>query len=144
MDEWDRKVKRYFRECDSHNAAEEFINERSASLQAFKTNRPLSDEGIHGGRKTIKDIQFVNSWQNKIYGTVHEDGSAAQLKCVSDEAGNYMDVCKKIELLEKYIQQETDEESLLLGQQLRSKWMEEKETQHGKVVATINKLEASA
>jgi len=140
MNEWRSKVKRYSHKRDSHHVGEKFMNNRSASLESFKTQRPLSDEGIHGGRKAIKDIQFVNNWQNKFYGAVHDDTSAAQMKIVADEAGNYMDVCKKIELLDEYMTSETDEHSLQSAQHLRNKWTNEKQEQRGKVILSLESL----
>jgi len=140
IDEWCKTVKRDCRDHGFKKASEEFTNDRSSSLQTFKTERPLSDEGIHGGRKTIKDIQFVNVWQNKLYGMVHENSSAAQMKVVADEAGNYMDVCKRIELLDDYILQEEAESELLLAQQLREKWVNEKGLVKSKVIENIDML----
>ena len=98
----------------------------------MKKNRPLSDEQIHSGRKTMKQIDFLNKWENK-----HADES---FKKVSEVTGNFMDTCSEIELLEQYISEETDPSNRENAKKLLSNWKRAREEEKNALINIIDSL----
>lgn len=126
-----KKLKRSLRGA-SRSKPEEFAVEKKNQLIHLKTNRPLSDEQIHSGRKTMKAIDYLNRWENK--------QSDESIKEISEATGNFMDTCSEIELLELYIDQETDPSKRDDATVLLSKWKNAREEQKIKLLDTIESL----
>ena len=112
--------------------AQKFEKDKSEKLNSFMHVRPLSDEQIHSGRKTIKEIDFLNKWEKK--------KSGEQLKRISDETGNFMDRISAIRLLGQYLDQESDESKRNESRSLLEQWQKDKEQEKSKLLQSINSL----
>ncbi len=117
---------------DGSKHALKFEKDKSEKLNSFMHVRPLSDEQIHSGRKTIKEIDFLNKWEKK--------KSGEQLKRISDETGNFMDRISAIRLLEQYLDQESDESKRNESRSLLEQWQKDKEQEKSKLLQSINSL----
>jgi hypothetical protein len=125
------KLKRSLRSASRTDPVAFAITKRE-ELTYFKKNRPLSDEQIHSGRKTMKEIDYLNKWEKK-----HSDES---IKKISEVTGYFMDTCSEIELLELYIDQETDPSKRDEASMLLSKWKNAREEEKIKLLNTIGSL----
>jgi len=112
-----------------------FERDKSEKLNTFMYERPLSDEQIHTGRKTIKEIDFLNKWEKK--------HSGKQFKKLGDETGNFMDRISAIRLLEQYLAEETDASKKNETESLIENWKKEKELEKIKLLQSINPLNTS-
>jgi CHAD domain-containing protein len=117
---------------DGSKHALKFEKDKSEKLNSFMHVRPLSDEQIHSGRKTIKEIDFLNKWEKK--------KSGEQLKRISDETGNFMDRISAIRLLGQYLDQESDESKRNESRSLLEQWQKDKEQEKSKLLQSINSL----
>ena len=127
-----RKLKKMVKSKKQNEHVRKFAADKNHKLISFRNERPLSDEQIHAGRKTIKEIDFLNKWEkNKT-----DEG----MKKVSDETGNYMDTCSAIKLLRLYIEQETDDSKRKDGDVLLTQWENDKEAEKIKLLASIDSL----
>ena len=115
---------------DNHSA--KFEKDKNEKMNSFRYERPLSDEQIHDGRKTIKKIDFLNKWEKR-----NSDG---KLKKLSDETGNFMDRISAINLLQKYIDEETDESKRSEAVSLLDSWKQSKDEEKIKLLAVIDSL----
>lgn len=131
------KLHKKSRLLQSHSV-EKFSKEKNETLHVFKNQRPLGDEQIHNGRKSIKEIDYVNSWLSKQDNLPHEIASEKTLKKVTDDTGNFMDVVSAIKLLDEYISQEPDEANRTAANVLRTRWIEEKEEEKNKLIKSID------
>ena len=109
-----------------------FAADKNDKIILLRNERPLSDEQIHTGRKTIKEIDFLNKWENK----KTDEG----MKKVSDETGNFMDTCSAIKLLRLYIEQETDDAKRKDAEILQTQWENQKEEEKIKLLNSIDSL----
>ena len=126
-----KKLKRSLRDA-SPGISVKFAAEKKEEIDHLKKNRPLSDEQIHSGRKTMKQIDFLNKWENK-----HADES---FKKVSEVTGNFMDTCSEIELLEQYISEETDPSNRENAKKLLSNWKRAREEEKNALINIIDSL----
>jgi CHAD domain-containing protein len=117
---------------DGKKHALKFEKDKSEKLNSLMHVRPLSDEQIHSGRKTIKEIDFLNKWEKK--------NSGEQLKRISDETGNFMDRISAIRLLEQYLDKESDESKRNESRSLLEQWQKDKEQEKSKLLQSINSL----
>jgi hypothetical protein len=116
--------------ANKHSA--KFEKEKNEKMKSFRFERPLSDEQVHSGRKTMKEIDFLNKWEKR-----NSDG---KLKQLSDETGNFMDRISAINLLESYIHEETDESKRNEAASLLEEWKHMKEKEKIKLLAVIDSL----
>jgi CHAD domain-containing protein len=133
-----KHIKKNADPLSNNHSADEFIKEKGEYLDSFRSLRPLNDEQIHDGRKTIKEIQFVSRWQNKKSGTQGNVEADEKMKKLSDETGNFIDTCKGLDLLDMYIQQEEDEENRSKALELRNTWINTKEQDRNNLIAAID------
>ena len=127
-----KKLKRSLKSKKQKEHARKFAADKNHMIISFRNERPLSDEQIHTGRKTIKEIDFLNKWENN----KTDEG----MKKVSDETGNFMDSCSAINLLRLYIEQESDEPKRKDAEVLLTQWENNKETEKIKLLASIGSL----
>lgn len=127
-----RKLKKSLKGKKQNEHALKFAADKNDLIISFRNERPLSDEQIHTGRKTIKEIDFLNKWENK----KTDEG----IKKVSDETGNFMDTCSAIKLLKLYIEQETDEAKRNDADILLTQWENDKEAEKIKLLTSIDSL----
>ena len=127
-----KKLKRSLKSKKQNEHARKFAADKNHMIISFRNERPLSDEQIHTGRKTIKEIDFLNKWENN----KTDEG----MKKVSDETGNFMDSCSAINLLRLYIEQESDEPKRKDAEVLLTQWENDKETEKIKLLASIGSL----
>jgi len=146
--EWQRKyhldvIKKQFAELEksldnsNHHPKKHALNfekDKNVTLTSFIHERPLSDEQIHSGRKTVKQIDFLNRWEKK--------NSDVLMKKLSDETGYYMDRISAIRLLEQYLTEEADESKKNETELLLEKWKQDKEDEKRKLLENINSLSA--
>jgi len=111
-----------------------FEKQTDQTLRSFVHERPISDEKIHSGRKTIKEIGFLNKWE--------KNSSDEQMKKLSDETGNYMDRINSIKLLEQYLSEETDESKKNGAESILSDWKADKEREKINLLKHIDSLPA--
>jgi hypothetical protein len=109
-----------------------FEKNKNESLASFMHARPISDDQIHRGRKTIKQIDFLNKWEKRY--------SAGQMKKLSDEAGNFMDRISAIRLLERYIAQETDASKKKDAELVLENWKSSKDLEKDQLLKSIDLL----
>ena len=109
-----------------------FAEEKNNKFSLLKNERPLSDDQIHSGRKTMKEIDYLNKWENK--------NSDEGMKKLSDETGQFMDSISAIKLLEQYIKQEGDETNRKDANALLTIWKKEKEHEKIKLMNNIDTL----
>ena len=122
-----------------HRPNRKFIKEKNEGLVSFQNERPLGDEQIHEGRKTVKEIQFVNDWKMK-----HQQEDAGlimsdDLKRISDQAGDFMDICSAIQLLEMYIASESNDENRNAAITLLNEWKAKKDEQRSRLFESMRK-----
>jgi CHAD domain-containing protein len=111
-----------------------FEKQKDQTLSSFVHERPISDEKIHSGRKTIKEIGFLNKWE--------KNSSDEQMKKLSDETGNYMDRINAIKLLDQYLSEETDESNKNKAELILSDWKADKEQEKINLLKRIDSLPA--
>lgn len=131
-------LKKSLNKAKKHNKkhALRFEKHKDESLSSFIHERPLSDEVIHSGRKTIKEIGFLNKWQN--------NSSVDEMNNLSDETGNYMDTITAIHLFEQYISEQSDESKKNEGEAILLKWKANKDHDKIHLLKSIDSLEANA
>ena len=127
-----RKLKKSLKSKKQNEHTRKFAADKNHMIISFRNERPLSDEQIHSGRKTIKEIDFLNKWENN----KTDEG----MKKISDETGNFMDTCSAINLLRLYIEQETDEAKRKDADKLLNQWENEKEAEKIKLLTIIDSL----
>jgi hypothetical protein len=126
-----KKLEQSFNEKNRTNKPSlKFERDKNKKLNSFMHERPLSDEQIHSGRKTIKEIDFLNKWENK--------KSGGQMKKLSDESGNFMDIISEIRLLEQYIDNVPDESKKNEAEVLLAAWKNNKEQEKIKLLGIID------
>jgi hypothetical protein len=111
-----------------------FEKQKDQTLSSFVHDRPISDEKIHSGRKTMKEIGFLNKWE--------KNSSDQEMKKLSDETGNYMDRINAIRLLEQYLSDETDESNKKEAELILSGWKVDKEQEKINLLKRIDSLPA--
>ena len=126
-----KKLKRSLRGA-SPTTSVKFASEKKEEIDHLKKNRPLSDEQIHSGRKTMKQIDYLNKWERK--------NSDESFKKVSEVTGNFMDTCSAIELLEQYINEETDPSKRDDATMLLSNWKRAREEEKNALITIIDAL----
>jgi hypothetical protein len=111
-----------------------FAVKKNDKIISLKNVRPLSDDQIHSGRKTLKEIDYLNKWENK--------NSDEGMKKLSEETGQFMDSISAIKLLEQYIEQEKNETDRNAANELLAKWKKDKEGEKIKLLNSIDSLPA--
>jgi hypothetical protein len=109
-----------------------FEKNKNESLASFMHARPISDDQIHSGRKTIKQIDFLNKWEKKY--------SGEHMKKLSDEAGNFMDRISAIKLLQRYIAHETDASKIKDAELVLESWKNSKDLEKDQLLKSIDSL----
>lgn len=127
-----KKLEKSLKSKHQKEHAVKFAADKNDKIISFRNERPLSDEQIHAGRKTIKEIDFLNKWENK--------NSDEAMKKISDETGNFMDTCSAIKLLRLYIEQETDNAKRNDAERLQTQWENDKEEEKIKLLNSIDSL----
>jgi hypothetical protein len=130
------KLKEIMDDARQHNNKHslKFERHKDKTLGLFAHERPISDEQIHSGRKTIKEIDFLNKWE--------KNNSDDQMKKLSDETGEYMDMINAIRLFEQYITEETDESKKKEAQLILADWIANKEQEKINLLRRIDSLPA--
>ena len=109
-----------------------FAKDKNDKIASLKNVRPLSDDQIHSGRKTLKEIDYLNKWENK--------KSDEGMKKISDETGQFMDSISAIELLEQYIEMEKNETNRNAANELLATWKKNKEEEKIKILNSMISL----
>ena len=109
-----------------------FAKDKNDKIAALKNVRPLSDNQIHSGRKTLKEIDYLNKWENK--------NSDEGMKKLSDETGQFMDSISAIKLLEQYIEMEKNETNRNAANELLATWKKNKEEEKIKILNSMDSL----
>ncbi|HUQ65235.1 MAG TPA: hypothetical protein VM101_03725 [Flavitalea sp.] len=128
------KLKKVLKSRKRTQHALRFALDKNEQIIAFRNARPLNDERIHNGRKIIKEIDYLNKWENK--------PSDDAIKKLADTTGNYMDAVSDIQLLELYIEQEIDQAKRNAANSLLSEWIQNKDTDMKKLLKSIDTLSA--
>lgn len=128
-----KKLEKYFDDTppDKKHSLK-FEEDKNEKLNSFMYERPLSDEQIHDGRKTIKKIDFLNKWEKK--------NSGGLMKKLSDTTGRFMDRISEIRLLTKYIDEEQDHVKKNEALLILEKWKDSKEQMKNELFRYIDSL----
>ena len=130
-----KDLEKTLKKAKGHNKKHslKFEKHKDQTLIPFMHDRPINDAQIHSGRKTIKEIGFLNKWQ---------DGDADdQMKKLSDITGDYMDSINAIRLFEQYINNEPDESKKQEAQSVLAEWRANKEREKSALLKRIDSLQ---
>jgi hypothetical protein len=129
-----QKLGQTIEDAGAHNKKHslKFEKHKEQTLATFMHDRPLNDDQIHSGRKTIKEIGFLNKWE--------KNDSASPFKELSDETGNYMDRISGIRLLEQYLAAHPDDVNSNEVAALLENWKKEKEQEKSRLLQSISSL----
>ncbi len=129
-----KELKQTFHVQQHKSNSMKFAVKKNDKIISLKNVRPLSDDQIHSGRKTLKEIDYLNKWENK--------NSDEGMKKLSEETGQFMDSISAIILLEQYIEQEKNETDRNAANELLAKWKKDKEGEKIKLLNSIDSLPA--
>jgi len=128
------KLKKLLKRRKRKQHSLKFALNKNEQIHSFRNNRPLNDDQIHSGRKMMKEIDYLNKWEN--------NNSDEVIRKLSDATGSFMDTVSELQLLEMYIEQEKDEENRNQAYLLLAKWRQNKENNRIKLLNSIAALPA--
>jgi hypothetical protein len=130
-----RNLEKIFEKAKNRNKKHslKFEKHKDQTLVPFMHERPINDDQIHSGRKTIKEIGFLNKWQ--------KNDADEQMKKLSESTGNYMDSINAIRLFEEYISSETGESKKHEAESVLAKWKANKEQEKAALLKNIDSFQ---